>query len=93
MYAIKRRKIIIKIYFNIFPIFLKVLDQFECCRGDPYMTANRTYFASLTCNKIYVLMHKTFIKHYRETFIKIIKQIYVLCVKAGKHLKTKSKSL
>ena len=34
-------KMVIKMYLHFFPIFLKVLELFECRRGDPYMTANR----------------------------------------------------
>ena len=33
-------KMVIKMYFNIFPIFLKL---FECCTGNPFMTANRNF--------------------------------------------------
>ena len=35
----------IKMYFNFFPIpiFLKVLELFECRRGDQHMTANRNF--------------------------------------------------
>ena len=34
---------VIKIYFNFFQIFLKVLDLIECRLGDPYMTTNRNF--------------------------------------------------
>ena len=34
-------KIVIQICFHFFKFFLKVLELFECRRGDPYMTANR----------------------------------------------------
>ena len=33
-----------KIYFNFFQFLLKVLELFECRRGDLYMTANRNFF-------------------------------------------------
>ena len=36
-------KMIIKIYFNLFQFLLKVLELFECLRGDPYMIANRNF--------------------------------------------------
>ena len=38
-------KMVIKIYFNLFR-FLKVLEVFECSRGDPYTTANRNFVHS-----------------------------------------------
>ena len=36
-------KIVIKIHFNYFRFFLKVLELFECRRGNPYKTANRNF--------------------------------------------------
>ena len=30
-------------FISIFPIFFKVLELFECRRGDPYMTVNRNF--------------------------------------------------
>ena len=36
-------KIVIQIYVNFFQFFLKVLELFECRRGDSYMTANGNY--------------------------------------------------
>ena len=36
-------EIIITIYLNFFPIFLKVSQLFECRRGDLYMAANKNF--------------------------------------------------
>ena len=36
-------KMVIKLYFNFYDFFLKVLEQSEGRRGDPYMTANRNF--------------------------------------------------
>ena len=36
-------ELVIKIYFNFFPIFFKVLELFECRRNDLNMTANRNF--------------------------------------------------
>ena len=33
----------IKIYFNIFRFFIKVVELFECRRSDSYTTANRKF--------------------------------------------------
>ena len=43
-------KMVIIIYFNFFPIFLKVLELFKCHRGDPYITANKKFLRSLVIN-------------------------------------------
>ena len=34
-------KIVINMYFNFFRLLVKVLELFECRRGNPYITANR----------------------------------------------------
>ena len=36
-------KMIIKIYFNFFQIFVKVLELFGCCWGKPYTTADGNF--------------------------------------------------
>ena len=36
-------KIVIRMCSNFFRFILKVLLTFECCRGDPYTTANRNF--------------------------------------------------
>ena len=36
-------KMVIEMYFIFFRFFEKVLELFECRRGDPYMTANRNF--------------------------------------------------
>ena len=36
-------KMIMKMYFNFFPICFKGLKLFEFHRGDPYITANRNF--------------------------------------------------
>ena len=36
-------KMAIKMYFNFFNSFLKVLELFECRRGNPYITVNRIF--------------------------------------------------
>ena len=42
-------------YFNFSPIFLKVLELFECRRGDTYVTTNGISFALLTHNEVYIM--------------------------------------
>ena len=39
-------EMVIQIYFHFFRYFLKVLELFECRRGDPYMTTNRNFVHS-----------------------------------------------
>ena len=41
---------IIKMYFSFIRYILKILELFECRWGDPYMTANWNFVASLTRN-------------------------------------------
>ena len=36
-------KMVIQIYFKFFRLFLRVLEPFECRRGEPYTTANRNF--------------------------------------------------
>ena len=36
-------KMVIKVYFNFFRFFKKILELFECRRGDSYMSANRNF--------------------------------------------------
>ena len=36
-------KMVIKMYLHFFDFFLKVLELFECRRGDPYITANGNF--------------------------------------------------
>ena len=36
-------ELVIKIYFNFFQYFLKVLELFQCSRGDLYITAYRKF--------------------------------------------------
>ena len=36
-------KMVIKLYFNFFRFFLKVLEPIECRWADSYMTANRNF--------------------------------------------------
>ena len=53
-------KVVIKLHFNFFRSFLKVLKLSECRRGDPLMTANKnfipfahTYLIDLTNPKLF----------------------------------------
>ena len=44
-------KMVTRIYFNFFRFFLKVLELFECRRGDQYILLIGTQFACLTRKK------------------------------------------
>ena len=46
-------EMVIKLYFNVFRFFLKVLEPIECRRADPYMTANRIFVRFATRNYLY----------------------------------------
>ena len=48
-------KMVMKKYFNFFRFYLKDLEMFECRRGDPYITANRSFvrFAHSYLHSIY----------------------------------------
>ena len=50
--------------FQIFPIFLKVLQLFECRRGDPNMTANR--IKPMNTSNYLLLCPESFVSRHEE---------------------------